>query len=65
MGDVSGGHAGDYGVGEAAELGELAGQRTGTGRGQGHRYTLADFGLTGAEVDERFAVIPGREPSKR
>ena len=35
------------------------------GRGQGHRYTLADFGLTGAEVDERFAVIPGYEPSKR
>ena len=34
-------------------------------RGPGHRYTLADFGLTGAEVDERFAVIPGYEPSKR
>ena len=34
-------------------------------RGQGHRYTLADFGLTGAEVDERFAAIPGYEPSKR
>jgi hypothetical protein len=34
-------------------------------RGHGHRYTLADFGLTGAEVDERFAAIPGYEPSKR
>jgi hypothetical protein len=34
-------------------------------RGTGHRYTLADFGLTGAEVDERFAAIPGQEPSKR
>jgi hypothetical protein len=33
--------------------------------GRGHRYTLADFGLTGAEVDERFAAIPGYEPSKR
>jgi Sulfotransferase family len=29
------------------------------------RYGLADFGLTGEEVDERFAAIPGREPSKR
>ena len=35
------------------------------GRGPGHRYTLADFGLTGAEVDERFAAIDGYEPSKR
>ncbi|MGH3205484.1 MAG: sulfotransferase family protein [Streptosporangiaceae bacterium] len=35
------------------------------GRGPGHRYTLADFGLTGAEVDERFAGIPGYGPSKR
>jgi hypothetical protein len=34
-------------------------------RGPGHRYTLDDFGLTGAEVDERFAAIPGQEPSKR
>jgi len=38
---------------------------TGAGRGQGHRYTLADFGLSGEEVDERFAAIPGYEPSKR
>jgi len=30
-----------------------------------HRYDLADFGLTGAEVDERFAAIPGHQPSKR
>ena len=35
------------------------------GRGRGHRYTLADFGLAGAEVDERFAAIGGYEPSKR
>jgi len=33
--------------------------------GRGHRYTLAEFGLTGAEVEERFAAIPGYEPSKR
>ena len=38
---------------------------TGARPGQGHRYTLADFGLTGAKVDERFAAIPGYEPSKR
>jgi hypothetical protein len=31
----------------------------------GHRCDLADFGLTGAEVDERFAGLPGYEPSKR
>jgi hypothetical protein len=24
--------------------------------GPAHRYTLADFGLTGAEVDERFGA---------
>jgi hypothetical protein len=35
------------------------------GRGPGHPYTLADFGLAGAEVDERFAAIGGYEPSKR
>ena len=35
------------------------------GRSPGHRYALADFGLTGAEVDERFAAIGGYEPSKR
>jgi len=35
------------------------------GGGPGHRYALADFGLTGTEVDERFAGIPGYEPSKR
>jgi Sulfotransferase family len=33
--------------------------------GRRHRYTLADFGLSGEEVDERFAAIPGYEPSKR
>jgi Sulfotransferase family len=38
---------------------------TGRGPWPAHRYTLADFGLTGAEVDERFAAIPGHEPSKR
>jgi AcrR family transcriptional regulator len=32
---------------------------TGRGPWPAHRYTLADFGLTGAEVDERFAAIPG------
>jgi hypothetical protein len=35
------------------------------GRAPGHRYALADFELTGAEVDERFAAIPRYEPSKR
>ena len=30
-----------------------------------HRYTLADFGLTGARVDERFAGLPRHQPSKR
>jgi hypothetical protein len=38
------------------------GRRTAT---QGPRYALADFGLTGEEVDERFAAIPGCAPSKR
>jgi hypothetical protein len=37
----------------------------GQGMRPAHRYTLADFGLTGAEVDERFAGLPGYEPSKR
>jgi len=37
----------------------------GRGPWPAHRYTLADFGLSGAEVDERFAAIPGHEPSKR
>ncbi|HEY6312613.1 MAG TPA: sulfotransferase [Streptosporangiaceae bacterium] len=37
----------------------------GTGARPAHRYTLAHFGLTGEEVDERFAGIPGPEPSKR
>jgi Sulfotransferase family len=36
----------------------LAGADAG-GLGREHRYALADFGLTGAEVDERFAGIPG------
>jgi len=34
-------------------------------RGQEHRYALADFGLAGGQVDERFAAIPGYAPSKR
>jgi hypothetical protein len=38
---------------------------TESARRPGHRYALADFGLTGAEVAERFAAIPGQEPSKR
>jgi hypothetical protein len=33
--------------------------------GPGPRYALADFGLAGEEVDERFAAIGGCEPSKR
>jgi len=43
----------------------LAAGSEGRGPRPGHRYDLADFGLTGAEVDERFAGIPGYEPSKR
>lgn len=31
----------------------------------GARYALADFGLTGEEVDERSAAIPSYQPSKR
>jgi hypothetical protein len=42
-----------------------AGGRRVHGSRPAHRYTLADFGLTGEEVDERFAPIPGCEPSKR
>jgi hypothetical protein len=30
----------------------------GTGGGSGHRYALDEYGLTGEEVDERFAAIP-------
>ncbi len=37
----------------------------GAGGRPAHRYTLADFGLTGGQVDERFAGIGGYEPSKR
>ena len=51
-----------------ADLSELAQVRSlaaADAKGGGHRYALADFGLTGAEVDERFAGIPGYEPSKR
>ena len=33
--------------------------------GAGPRYALADYGLTGEDVDERFAAIPGFQPSKR
>ena len=32
----------------------LCGQSAGPG-GPAHRYALSDFGLTGAQVDERFA----------
>jgi Sulfotransferase family len=35
-----------------------ASSRGGKGPGTGHRYSLADFGLTGEEVDERFAAYP-------
>jgi hypothetical protein len=34
------------------------------GGGGAHSYTLEEFGLTGEEVDERFALIPPK-PSKR
>ena len=37
----------------------------GRGPWPAHRYTLADFGLTGAQVDERFAGLPRHQPSKR
>jgi len=43
----------------------LAAGSEGRGPRPGHRYDLADFGLSGAEVDERFAGLPGYEPSKR
>ncbi|MGH3170346.1 MAG: sulfotransferase family protein [Trebonia sp.] len=36
--------------------------RAGDGGRAGHRYTLADFGLTGEQVDERFASLPGSPP---
>jgi hypothetical protein len=32
----------------------LCGQNSGTAR-PGHHYALSDFGLTGEQVDERFA----------
>jgi hypothetical protein len=43
----------------------LAAGSAGDGPRPAHRYTLTDFGLTGEEVDERFAHLPGYEPSKR
>jgi SnoaL-like domain len=51
----------DYGTMVYGQPLKLASQ----GRRPAHRYTLADFGLTGGEVDERFAAIGGYEPSKR
>jgi hypothetical protein len=50
----------------AAAMRSLAGaDAAGRGPWPAHRYTLADFGLTGQDVDERFAAIPRYEPSKR
>jgi hypothetical protein len=37
----------------------------GPGSWPAHRYSLADFGLTSEEVDERFAAIGEYQPSKR
>jgi hypothetical protein len=51
--------------GAAADAMRTLAEAHAAGGGPGHRYALADFGLTGAEVDERFAGIPGYEPSKR
>jgi hypothetical protein len=43
--------------GEAADaMRSLVTGAPGEGSGPAHRYTLADFGLTGEEVDERFAA---------
>jgi hypothetical protein len=59
------GHFGLPLSGAAADaMRSLAGAHA-AGGGPGHRYSLADFGLAGGEVDERFAGIPGYEPSKR
>jgi hypothetical protein len=51
--------------GAAADAMRSLAEAPAAGGGPGHRYSLADFGLTGTEVDERFAAIPGYEPSKR
>jgi Sulfotransferase family len=48
-----------------ADAGGRGGGAPDPGSRPGHRYSLADFGLTGEEVDERFAAIPGYQPSKR
>jgi hypothetical protein len=39
-----------------AVVDESAAARTGTEARPGHRYSLADFGLTAAQVDERFSA---------
>jgi len=57
MRSLAGADAGSRGTGTPGPAGP--------GSRRGHRYSLADFGLTGEEVDERFAAIPGYQPSKR
>ena len=57
MRSLAGADAGSRGTGTTGPAGP--------GSRRGHRYSLADFGLTGGEVDERFAAIPGYQPSKR